>query len=60
MDRGSRVAREDLERIRSDLSGELNQKNPRQRKQYMEAASEVYNGLAKMVKVRATTRKTVS
>ena len=60
MDRESRVTREDLERIRSDLSGELDRMNPRQKKQYMEAASEVYDGLAKMLRVRATTRKTVS
>ena len=41
-----------MERIRSDLSEELNQMSPTQRKEYVEAASEVYRGLSKMAKIR--------
>ncbi len=52
MHKERRVTREDLEKIRSELSGELNEMSPRQRKEYLEAATEVYDGLAKMEKIR--------
>jgi len=44
--------RQDLQRIRSELSRELNELSPRQRKRYLEAAEQVYEGLAKMAKIR--------
>ena len=47
-----RVTRDDLQRIRSDLSRELNELSPKRKKEYLEAADQVYNGLAKMAKIR--------
>jgi len=48
----ARVTRGDLEKIRSELSGELKRMTPAQQREYMEAAGEVYDGLAKMAKIR--------
>ena len=46
------VTRDSLEKARSELSRELNGMNRRQRKEYLKAAGQVYNGLAKMAKIR--------
>jgi len=46
------VTRVDLEKIRSELSAELKEMSPTQRKEYLEAADQVYGGLAKMAKIR--------
>jgi hypothetical protein len=46
------VTRDDLEEIRSELSAELNEMSPTQRKKYLEAADQVYGGLVKMAKIR--------
>lgn len=53
MSKGKAVTRNDLERIRFELSEELNGMSRRQRKEYLKAAREVYGGLAKMAKIRA-------
>jgi hypothetical protein len=52
LDREARVTREDLEKVRSELSGELKRMSPAQRREYLKAAGEVYDGLAKMAKIR--------
>jgi len=52
LNRERHVVRDDLERIRSELSRELNEMSPRQRKKYLEAADQVYDGLEKMAKIR--------
>jgi len=52
LNKEARVTREDLAEIRSELSGELKQMSPAQRTEYLEAAGEVYDGLAKMAKIR--------
>ena len=46
------VTRADLETVRSELSGELKGMSPAQRRGYLEAAGQVYDGLAKMAKIR--------
>lgn len=52
MARRRAVTRSDLEKARSELSHELRGMNRRQRKEYLKAAGQVYNGLARMVKIR--------
>ena len=52
LNRERHVTRDDLQRIRSELSRELNEMSPRQRKEYLDAADQVYDGLAKMAKIR--------
>jgi len=46
------VTRDGLEKARSELSRELSGMNRRQREEYLKAAGQVYNGLAKMAKIR--------
>jgi hypothetical protein len=38
--------------MRSELSEELGEMNPRQRSEYLRAAEQVYDGLAKMAEIR--------
>ena len=52
MDKERRVTQDDLEKIRSELSAEFKAMSPLQRKEYLKAADQVYNGLAKMAKIR--------
>lgn len=47
------VTRDDLEKIRSELTAELKEMSPKQRKEYLEAADQVYGGLAKIAKIRS-------
>jgi len=52
LDKERRVTQDDLEKIRSELSAEFKAMSPLQRKEYLKAADQVYNGLAKMAKIR--------
>ena len=52
MAKGPRITQNDLRKIRSELSDELQKMKPYQRKEYLEAARDVYNGLSKMVRIR--------
>lgn len=52
MAKGSRLGREDLERVRRDLGKELGAMSRQQRSEYLEAATQVYAGLAKMARIR--------
>jgi len=47
-----RLTQKDLHKIRSELSEELEKMTPPQRKEYMEAAADVYHALSKMAKIR--------
>lgn len=47
------VTRGDLERARTDLSRELKTLDRSQRNEYLKAAGQVYNGLARMAKIRS-------
>lgn len=46
------LTRKDLLKIRAELSEELTKMTPSQRKEYLEAAKDVYRGLSKMTKIR--------
>lgn len=52
MARRKGVTRRDLEEVRSELSSELKEMDPAQRKEYLKAAEQVHAGLAKMVRIR--------
>ncbi len=43
-----------LQKIRKDLSLELEKMTPRQREEFFKGAEKVYEGLKKMAKARAT------
>ncbi len=45
------LTRKDLLKIRAELSEDLTKMTP-QRKEYLEAAKDVYRGLSKMTKIR--------
>jgi len=53
LSRERHVTRQDLGKIRSELSVELNEMSPGQRKEYLEEAAEVYDGLAKIRPIKA-------
>ncbi len=46
------LTQKDLVEIRSELSKELEEMTPSQRKEYLEAAKGVYRSLSKMIKIR--------
>ena len=50
--RGGHLTQRDLEKIRSELSGELEKMTPSKRREYLEAAKDVYRDLSKMTKIR--------
>lgn len=52
MVKDERLTQEDLLKIRSELSEELKKMTPPQRKEYLEAATNVYHALSKMAKIR--------
>lgn len=52
MARDAHITQSDLSEIRSVLSNELAKMKPAQRKQYLEAAKDVYAGLSRMAKIR--------
>lgn len=52
MSKDRTVSRGDLERIRSKLSEEIGDMSPARREEYLEAAGQVYDGLARMAKIR--------
>lgn len=52
MDKETRLTREDLEKVRSELSRELKHMSPAQQTEYLKAAGEVYDGLVKMARIR--------
>ena len=60
MNKERRVTRDDLQRIRSDLSRELNELSPKRKKEYLEAADQVYKGLTKMAKIPSKHREIVT
>lgn len=51
MAKSRRITQEDLRKIRLELSGELEKMSPSQRKEYLEAARDIYQGLSKMAKI---------
>lgn len=46
------LTQKDLQRIRTELSEEIAKMTPSQRKDYLEAAKDIYRGLSKMTKIR--------
>jgi hypothetical protein len=53
--KGDKLTQEDLRRIRSELSAELEKMPLAQRKEYLKAAEKVYDGLSTMAKIRHLT-----
>lgn len=52
MAKGEHLTQKDLLKIRSELSAELEQMTPSQKKEYLEAAADIYHALSKMAKIR--------
>lgn len=52
MSKDRTVTRGDLEKVRSELSRELHDMSPDERQEYLKAAGQVYDGLARMAKIR--------
>ncbi len=52
MTENKHLTQKDLLKIRAELSEELTKMTPSQRKEYLEAAKDVYRGLSKMTKIR--------
>jgi hypothetical protein len=52
--KGDYLTQEDLLKIRLELSGELDKMSPSQRRNYLEAAKDVYRALSIMLKIRET------
>ena len=50
------MTRRDLEKVRSELSKEMKEMEPVERREYLKAAGQVYTGLAKMARIRAAKR----
>ena len=46
------ITQSNLRRIRLELSNELEKMKPWQRKEYLEAARDVYSGLSRMARIR--------
>ncbi|MFQ6135460.1 MAG: hypothetical protein ACE5KU_06590 [Nitrososphaerales archaeon] len=52
MVKGEHLTQNDLLKIRSELSEELEKMSPSQREEYLEAAKDVYRGLSRMARIR--------
>ncbi len=56
MNRNKHLTQNDLQKIRGQLSEELGMMSSRQKKEYLKAAENVYDGLTKMAKIRQIVR----